>query len=52
MSDHLGLAGLLAAMQPREAEEAVPVDCEALRADGFADGFAAGRLEAEAETWA
>ena len=43
MSD--GLAGLLSALQP-VAE--MPLDLEAIRAGGWADGFAAGEARAEA----
>jgi flagellar biosynthesis/type III secretory pathway protein FliH len=41
-----GLAGLLSTLQP--GPSAPPVDLEAIRAQGFADGFAAGEAAAAA----
>lgn len=46
---NIGLAAMLAAMQPRAVEAAPVVDIAAERAAGFAEGEAAGAARAEAE---
>lgn len=44
-----GLAGLLSAMQPREAAPTPPIDVDAIRQGGWGEGFAAGQASASAE---
>jgi flagellar biosynthesis/type III secretory pathway protein FliH len=43
-----GLAGLLSALQPRVAPALTPIDIEAVRAEAYDAGFAAGAAEADA----
>lgn len=47
--DSGGLAGLLAALAPRDESAVPPPDLAAIRAAGWEAGFAAGRTAAEAE---
>lgn len=45
----MGLAGLLSAMQPREAAPTPPIDVDAIREGGWGEGFAAGQASASAD---